>query len=233
MKNELNSLQNLFNTKALVYENLGKEHFPIRNLEMYDKRCDISAHLHCEIVELWIAIIQNQSIEQVIDELVDILCLWNLALVQYKNAGGEKLNFNKLAEETHIIIKTDDYLHLVPDSKKDWKIYPDDLQGDHVKSIDDSIKRNRIKCIFNLGNGNEIDIFSLYHKVVNDLWNSIRKNKGLEVIYQNLIIIFAVWQVSIRVISNQMKFNISIENVIDLASDVFTQVAKKKFNIDI
>jgi hypothetical protein len=233
MRIKTEEFQKLFERKALVYEELGKEHFPIRNLEAYDKRCDISAHLHCEIVELWLSIVQNQSIEQVFDELVDILCLWNLALVQYKNAGGIKINLKKMVEEALKIIKAEDYLNLIPDSRKDWKIYPDNIESDFIKTIDESIRRNNIKCIFNFGSGNEIDIISLYHKVVNDFWNSVRKNKELDELYNNLVAILAVWLLSVRVISKHMKYDISLDNIIEIANEIFTYVAKKKFNISI
>lgn len=233
MKIKTEEFQKLFERKALAYEELGKEHFPIRNLEAYDKRCDISAHLHSEIVEAWLSIVQNQSIEQVFDELVDILCLCNLAMVLYKDAGGEKINFNKLVKEANNIIKTDNYLQLVPDSRKDWEMYQDNIEDDFIKTIDESIRRNNIKCIFNFGSGNEIDIISLYHKVVNDFWNSVRKNKELDELYNNLVAILAVWLLSVRVISKHMKYDISLDNIIEIANEIFTYVAKKKFNISI
>lgn len=232
MNFDLNKLDSLIK-KALIYEDLGKEHFPIRNLELYDKRCDISAHLHCEIVELWLAVIQNQSVEQIVDELADILCIWNLAVVLYQKSKDKNVELKRMSDEALQIIKTDKYLNLVPDARKNWKLRKNDFSDDLVSSIDQSISKNKIKCIFNMGSGNEIDIFSLYHKVVNDFWNSIRKNKELDEIYSNLVIIFAVWILSVRVLSLHMKYDISYENIIEIASDIFTAVANKKFNINI
>ncbi len=234
MNINIKKLQDLFSSKATVYEELGNEHFPIRGLEMYDKRCDIAAHLHCEVVELWLSVVQNQSLEQVFDELVDILCVWNLGLVLYQKVSDSVIDFNKILTEAEQFITEQNFLNLVPDQRKNWALETGDYSNDKfIQNFDKGIEFFDIKCMFNFGTGNQVDIFSVFHKVINDLWNSIRRQKETMEIYKNLVRIFAVWIFSVRIISKQMKYEISFDNIFEISNQIFTDVAKKKFNINI
>ncbi len=227
-------LQNLYD-KAIIYEHKGKEHNPMRPSNEAYKQNDISAHLHCEIVELWLSVVQNQSIEQVIDELADILCIWNLALVLYQDAIEEKVELQTVYNKAIEIINNDNFFKLQPDARKPWKIKDEGNAklDELVRSSEKFLNNHKITAVFNFGQGNAIDIFALLHKSVNDYWNTIRKQKGTLEIFDELVKVFVVWLIAVKIISKNMKYEISIGNIINIANDIFTSVAKRKFNIDI
>lgn len=227
--------QELFEKRAKTYEHLGKEHNSIAIDKEYSGN-DISAHLHCEVVELWLTIKLNQSIEQIVDELADILCILSLALVLYEDASGDKISFDKILEKAEEQIKNREVLNLIADSKKEWNIDVglDSKQHSIIKCADDFIKMHDIEIAYNFGKGINVDIFGMLHHSINEFWNAVRKNKsGYSQIFKELTKIFAIWIISVRLISQYLNTDISIDNLIEISKTIFTNVAKKKFNIDI
>jgi len=167
--------------------------------------------------------------------LADILCIWNLALVLYQDAAGNKVDFELIFNKSLEILNKSEIFNLSPDPRKNWKIKHKGNGG--IESLiqlgNEILSAQNISVVFNFGGGNEIDIFNLMHKTVNDYWNSIRKQKKMDDIFYELVKVFVVWIIATQVISKHMRYNISIENIIEIAGKIFTHVADKKFNIKI
>lgn len=232
---DLSKLKLLYEKKAKIYEHHGKEHLPIEIEKKYSGN-DICSHLHCEIVELWLAVKLNQSIEQIIDELADILCIWNLAIVLYEDSSKEVIYFEKIVDNAIEQIKSGEILNLHADPKKDWKLGNNGnaLFDSLVEHTDAFLRDQKIEIAYNFGQGIEVDIFGLLHNSVNNLWNAIRKNEqGYSQILNEITQIFATWIVAIRLISKYLNRDISIVNIIEISESIFKKVAKKKFNIEI